>query len=168
MKRISLPLFLIVFSLTGCATSSNVVESDFQKLTMTKEGAVLTVNLQTNGRVRDDKNCYLKVNDGTNQFDLLINRGIGDYALPLASGENIIEITKISCGPFYYYDLKDKGATFQVKNQKIKYVGFLNFKLEDKGKLEWGHATMDEAQLRKRAQSMGLGDEVLEIDLLKL
>ncbi len=166
--KIGLPLFLVTFLLAGCATSTKVLESDFQKLSMTKVGVVLTVNLQTNGRVRDDKNCYLKIDDGKNHFELLINRGVGDYALPLVSGENVIEITKITCGPFYYYDLKDQGATFQVKNQKIKYLGFINFKLEDKGNLEWGHATKDELQLRKRAQSMGFDDDSLEIDLLKL
>jgi hypothetical protein len=174
MKKIGLPLLLVFFLLAGCATPTKVLESDFQKLSMTKVGVVLTVNLQTNGRVRDDKNCYLKIDDGKNHFELLINRGVGDYALPLplplplVSGENVIEITKITCGPFYYYDLKDQGATFQVKDQKIKYLGFINFQLQDKGKLEWGHATKDELQLRQRAQSMGFDDDSLEIDLLKL
>lgn len=161
-------LFLVFFLLAGCATSTNVLESDFHKLSKTKEGALLTVNLQTNGRVRDDKNCYLKIDDGKAHFELLINRGVGDYALPLVSGENVVEITKITCGPFYYYDLKDQGATFQVKNQKIKYLGFINFQLQDRGNLEWGHATKDELKLRQRAQSMGFDDDSLEIDLLKL
>jgi|GEM_PF-2721265 len=168
MKKMFLPIFLVIFLFAGCATSTKVLESDIPKLTMTKVGALLTVNLQTNGRVRDDKNCYLKIDDGKNHFELLINRGVGDYALALESGESIVEITKITCGPFYYYDLKDQGATFQVKNQMVKYLGFINFQLEDKGKLEWGHATKDELQLRKRAHSLGFVDDSLEIDLLKL
>ncbi|MCR9204608.1 MAG: hypothetical protein NXH75_08535 [Halobacteriovoraceae bacterium] len=168
MKKTELSLFFVALFFTGCATSTKVLESDFQKVSMTKEGVLLTVNLQTNGRVRDDKSCYLNIDAGKNHFQLLIKRGVGDYALPLQSGEGDVEITKISCGPFYYYDLKNQGATFQVKREKVKYLGFIDFELEDKGKLEWGHSTMNENHLRQRAQRMGLNDDSLEIDLLKL
>ncbi len=168
MKKIGLSFVFVTFLLAGCATSTKVLKSDFQKLSMTKEGAVLTVNLQTNGRIRKDKSCYLNISDGKDDFQLLINRGEGDYALPLRSGGNTVEITKITCGPFYYYDLKDQGATFQVKNHMVKYLGFINFQLEDKGKLVWGHATVDKLELRKRTQLMGFDDGNLEIDLLKL
>jgi hypothetical protein len=161
-------VFLGSLLLMGCAGTTNVVKSDFQKLKVANEGAFLTVNLQTNGRVRDDKNCYLKFEDGESYFQLLINRGTGDYALPLVSGETVFEITKISCGPFYYYDLKDQGATFKVDKDKVKYLGHINFKFEEKGKLEWGHATKNDFELRKRALSMGLGDSSLKIDLLNL
>jgi hypothetical protein len=166
MKSLFFSVLLLFFM--GCATSTKVLESDFQQLSRTKTGAILTVNLETNGRVRDDKNCSLKIEDENNQFELKLKRGEGDYALPLLSNEKNFEITKITCGPFYYYDLKNQGAAFSVKNQKIKYLGVVNFKLEDKGELEWGHATKDERELLRRAQLMGLTEEDLEIDLLKL
>lgn len=165
MKSFIVPLFLVI--LASCASSPKVLESDFHKLGATKTGAILTVNLETNGRVREDKSCYLKIDDGENSFELLLNRGQMDYALPISS-PNKIEITKISCGPFYYYDLKDQGAAFQVKNQKVKYLGVLNFKFEEKGKLEWGHMTKDERELKQRAQLMGFTEDILEVDLLKL
>lgn len=168
MKSFKLSFILVIFLLAGCASSTKVLESDFQKVAMRKEGALLTVNLQTNGRVRDDKTCHLSISDGQNHFELSLNRGVGDYALPLQSGEGVVEITKISCGPFYYYDLKNQGASFKLKSQKIKYLGYIDFELEDKGKLEWGHSTMNEDQLRNRAQRMGFNEDTLEIDLLKL
>jgi hypothetical protein len=168
MMRLGFILVFLTAFVSGCASSSQTLQSDFQKLNMTKSGVVMTVNLQTNGHVREDKSCYLKINDGSNDYELLIQRGIADYALPLQSKGNTVEITKITCGPFYYYDLKNQGATFKVKDQKIKYLGFINFRLEDKGQLEWGHATKDELVIRKRAQSMGFDYESLEVDLLKL
>lgn len=168
MKNLSYFLTLLLFLLVGCATSTKVLKSDFNTLNSAQTGAILTVNLQTNGKVRDDKNCYLKIDDGNDQYELLLKRGVEDYALPFMSAESKVEITKITCGPFYYYDLKNQGAAFQVKNQKVKYLGFVNFKFEDKGKLEWGHSTKDKNQLRKRAQSMGFSDELIEIDLLNL
>lgn len=168
MNKLSFLLFLGAIFLTSCATSTQVLESDVRQVNLAKMGAVLSVNLQTNGRVRDDKDCFLNIDDGKNNFKLLINKGVGDYALPLGFSESVIEITKISCGPFYYYDLKGQGAVFHLKSQKIKYLGFLNFKLQDKGELEWGHATKNEIEIRNRTRSMGLDNDSLEIDLLKL
>ena len=168
MKYLDLILFSIVLLITSCATSLKVLESDFQKLTTTKTGVLLTLNLETNGRVRKDKECYLTIDDGKEKFELLIKRGLGDYALPMLSTTDVTEITKISCGPFYFYNLKDQGATFRIRDQKIKYIGFINFNFQDKGNLEWGHALTNKSQLRDRAESMGIDKDFLEIDLLKL
>jgi hypothetical protein len=168
MKLEILPIFLSFLMLTSCTTSLKVIESDFQKLRTQKTGALLTVNLETNGRVRQDKECFLKINDGRSEFKLIIERGVQDYALPILNTGRPVEITTISCGPFYFYDLKNQGAVFTIRDQEIKYLGFVNFSLQEKGKLEWGHETNNQAQLLQRTQSMGLESDSLEVDLLKL
>jgi hypothetical protein len=159
-------LLFLLFLLSGCAGSKVALKSDFQKMSESKSGTLLTINLQTNGRIREGQQCYLNFEDGANKYELLLQEGMWDYALPF--NQNEAEITKITCGPFYYYDLKNQGARFKFSNEKIKYLGIINFELEEKGKMEWGLATKDETKLEDRIQQMGLFRENVEIDILKL
>lgn len=162
MKYFILGLFL----LSSCANSPVPLKSDFQKLSEDKTGTLLTVNLNTNGQIREGNKCYLKFEDGVNRYELLLNEGVWDYALPF--NQNKAEMTKITCGPFYYYDLTNQGAKFTFDNEKIKYLGIVNFELEDKGHMEWGLATKDKKRLEERILQMGLSEENVEIDILEL
>ena len=157
--------FVLLLTL-GCASKSHILQSDFEAIRQTNTGALITVNLDTNGKVREDKSCYLNIQDGESRYELPLIKGSNDYALPLASPR--AEIVKISCGPFYYYELQNQGADFMVSNQNIKYLGVINFKFEDKGKLEWGHATTNSRELKDKIRSMGFEDERVEVELLKL
>lgn len=161
--------FLVLFvGLYGCATSSKQLESDFQLVKTNQFGVVLSVDLKTNGFLREDKVCFLKIEDGLNSYELTLEKGLNDYALSFTTSQNKIEITQINCGPFYYYDLKNQGTAFSVSPQKVKYLGIINFKLQDKGKLEWGLSTKDKSELLKRAISMGFDEETIEVSLLDL
>lgn len=159
-------LILFLFILVSCAGTPIALKSDFQKLTDKKSGTLLTINLQTNGQIREGKNCLLNFEDGVNKYELILNEGMWDYALPF--NQNEAELTKITCGPFYYYDLRNQGTKFKFTNNKIKYLGILNFELEDKGKLEWGLATINKEKLNNRILEMGLDQDNVEIDILKL
>lgn len=159
-------LMVSLLSLGGCAGSATVLEPSAQKLARTGTGVLLTVNLNTNGKVREDKQCHLDIVGEKGIFKLPLKRGQWDYALTLPSAK--AEITKISCGPFYYYDLKNQGADFEVGVQDIKYLGVINFKLEADGNLEWGHATKNPVELQAHIRQAGLAQENVVVDLLNL
>lgn len=168
MKILNFLLLFICLLTVGCATSKNTLKSDFQTVISNKSGVVLSVDLKTNGFLREDKVCFLKIEDELNQYELILERGLSDYALPFTPNQNKIEITQINCGPFYYYDLKNQGTAFSVNPQKVKYLGIVNFKLQEKGKLEWGLTTKDKNELMKRAISMGFDEATVEVSLLDL
>jgi hypothetical protein len=160
----SVLLFLVL--LASCTTTPIALKSDFQKLSERKSGTLLTINLKTNGHIREGRNCHLNFEDDVNKYELILNEGIWDYALPF--NQNQAELTKITCGPFYYYDLRNQGAKFKFTNDKIKYLGILNFELEEKGKMEWGLATINKDKLNDRILEMGLDQNNVEIDILKI
>ena len=163
-------ILLTLIMTASCATSSNVMDSSVDKVRGRSAGTLITVNLDTNGKVREDKTCYLNIQSESNTYKLPLKRGIWDYSLSLENKtpSSKAEIVKISCGPFYYYDLDNQGADFKVSDSSIKYLGIVNFKFEDKGKLEWGHATKNSIELQRRLRLMGLPDTNVELDLLKL
>lgn len=167
MKFYSISFLMVsLLILGGCAGSATVLEPSAQKLSRAKTGVLLTVNLNTNGKVREDKQCHLDIMSDKGRFKLPLKRGQWDYALTLPSAK--AEITKISCGPFYYYDLKNQGADFEVEVQNIKYLGVINFKLEADGNLEWGHATKNPVELQGHIRQAGLDQENVVVDLLNL
>ena len=157
---------VLLFLLSSCSNTPISLKSDFQKLSSDQSGTLVTINLVTNGYIKNGKSCFLKFEDGINNYKLALNEGVWDYALPF--NQNEAELTKITCGPFYYYNLKDQGAKFKFDNKKIKYLGIVNFKLQEKGKMEWGLATIDKNKLNDRVLEMGLNQENVDIDILKL
>lgn len=168
MKLFKLNFLILGFLVSSCSTSRKEIVSDFNFLRENNSGIILSVNLQTNGRIRSDKECLLKLEDSNTLFELPLTKGFGRYAIPTMIPNEKMEITELNCGPFYYYDLKNQGASFLVEDQRIKYIGQIYFDLKDTGKLEWGHKTKDEHLLQKEIEEMGIDKTKVKIELLQL
>lgn len=163
--RLVLPFILISF-LFSCANHQQVLNSNFSTVKSKNTGVLLTVDLNTAGKIKRGKMCNLIINQGKTLYRVPLKEGAFNYALPLNQG--VAKIQELTCGPFYYYKIKENGANFQVSNGQISYLGTLDFELEEKGRMTWGPSTKSRRLLEGHLGEMGLTSEDVVIKPLKL
>lgn len=163
--RLITSLFIMSL-LVSCSNHQKVLNSNFSEVKAKNTGVLLTIDLNTAGKIKRGKMCNLVINQNKALYRVPLKEGTYNYALPLSQGQaNIKEFT---CGPFYYYKLKENGAQFQVSNGIISYLGTLDFELEEKGEMTWGPSTKSKRLLEGHLGEMGLTGEEVIISPLKL
>jgi len=156
------PLFLFL----GCSSNGQInLTSDHQILSLSKTGILLSVNLDTNDRIKRGNNCYLIFNNGKKKYSLKLAEGKDHYALDLSMGS--YQIDELNCGTFYYFKVDKEAAPFYVSPGKISYIGQLDFELHDHGKLIWGHTHTNRKKLEENILSMGFAPNDVELSLLR-
>lgn len=152
-------LILAVLLLGSCATKEPVMNSNFNTVKVNKTGALITIDLNTDGKITRGQSCKLLIRHNEEVFGLPLKEGAYNYALPLGAGMGNLQ--ELNCGAFYYYKLNDPRSTFTLQNGKVSYLGTLDFKLEDKGQMTWGPNSKSRSLLESHLGEMGLtGDEV--------
>ena len=152
-------LILALLALSSCATKAPVINSNFNTVKVNKTGALLTIDLDTAGKIKRGQSCNLLIRHNEETYQMPLKEGAYNYALPLGAG--MANLQELNCGSFYYYKLDDPRSTFKVESGKVSYLGTLDFKLEDKGEMTWGPNTKKRALLEGHLGEMGLtGDEV--------
>lgn len=153
-------IFLLALALlVSCASKQPVLNSNFNTVKVNKTGALLTIDLDTAGKIKRGQSCKLLVRHNQETFQLPLKEGAYNYALPLGAGMGNIQ--ELNCGAFYYYKINDPRSTFTLSSGKVSYLGTLDFKLEEKGEMTWGPNTKSMSLLESHLGEMGLtGDEV--------
>lgn len=159
-------LILATLFLFSCTHNQKRLNSNLNSVKTTGTGAIISVDLDTQGKIKRGKKCNLIIGQNNQLFSVPLKEGSFNYALPL--GEGSANLKELNCGPFYYYKLVDRGAWFDIKKGTISYLGTLDFSLEDKGEMTWGPSTKSKRLLEGNLGEMGLTSEEVVIDPLKI
>ncbi|MFT6069210.1 MAG: hypothetical protein ACJAT2_000313 [Bacteriovoracaceae bacterium] len=159
-------LIIALLVLTSCASKKSVLNSNFNTVKVNKTGALVTIDLDTDGKIKRGQSCKLYIRHNETSYQMPLKEGTYNYALPLGAG--MANLQELNCGAFYYYKLDDPRSTFKVVNGKLSYLGTLDFKLEDKGKMTWGPNTKKRQLLENHLGEMGLTGDEVSIEPLEL
>jgi hypothetical protein len=118
MKSIFL---LALVLLVGCASKQPVMNSNFNTVKLNKTGALLTIDLDTAGKIKRGQSCKLLIRHNQETYQMPLKEGAFNYALPLGAG--MANLQELNCGAFYYYKIDDPRSTFKIENGKLSYLG---------------------------------------------
>lgn len=159
---------LLPFLLISCASTSqtSVLKPSLSKLRQSNTGVILTIDLNTSGKIKRGSSCHIQIDQDKKSFKVPLKEGDFNYSLPLKAG--MAKIVEFSCGVFYYYALKDAGTNFFVKEGEITYLGTIDFELDKNGEMTWGPSTKSRIDLEANLEEMGVSKSEAQIKILSL
>ena len=164
MKILNIKILALLFIVSSCA-STKFSNSTLIKIQSNGEGGILTVNLSTNKKLLNQKDCRLMIESTTEEIFLVqLKEGENHYAINIPTGK--YSVKKIHCGLFYYYDLTKYLAGFTLNPSEITYLGGFKVSLLEAGVLDITTYAKGQKEMQGVLKEIGIMDEAIVLQPL--